>query len=344
LLLLQGLRERGHDAHLLAVRDSLLASCGKEIGAPVHYADPGRRRFSSARLIRDLLRERKIDLVHANEPHALSAAWLARSHRAVPVVAARRIALPLSPGYFSMARYRAASRIVAVSDFVRRSVIQSGLPGDRVSVIYDGVPIPAEISAKDREIARNELGIPQSAVCIGNVAAFVPEKGHDLLLRAFAPIHAKIPDSILVLRGDGPEKTHLQALAKNLKISEAVKFLPPLMEIETLFPALDIFAFPSHAEPLGSALLAAMAHSLPVAAMASGGVPEIVEDGVTGLLVRSLEAESFADALGRLIAHREEASRLGRAARDAVSKRFSANQMVDETLSLYEKLIMKRNT
>ncbi len=344
LLLLKGLRERGHGAEIIAIRDSLLASSAKEIGAPVHLAGPGRRRLSAARHIRDLVREDKVDLVHANEPHALSAAWLARSHRAVPVVVSRRIALPLSRGYFSIARYRAASRIVAVSHFVEQSVIQSGIPADRVSVIHDGVPIPAKTSENDRQNARDQLGIAQNAICIGNVAAFVPEKGHALLLRAFAAIRAKVPDCILLLRGDGPEKSQLQALAGNLGVSEAVKFLPATMDIETLFAALDIFAFPSHEEPLGSAMLAAMAHSLPVVAIARGGVPEIVEDGANGLLVNSLEVEAFAGALARLLAHREEASRLGRAAGAAILKRFSANQMVDETLRLFEQLIANNIT
>ncbi len=335
LLLLAGLRERGHAAELIAVRDSPLAARGKEIGAIVHAADPQRRRLTAAWQIRKLLRERRIDLVHANEPHALSSAWMARAHRAVPVAISRRIALPLSRSFFSRARYRTAARVIAVSHFVEQSVIQSGLPADRISVIYDGVQIPPEISQSQRKSARAQLGIAPEIPCLGNVAAFVPEKGHALLLDAFAILRAQFPECILLLRGEGRELAALQSLAQKLQVSDAVKFLQTSFDIETMFAALDIFAFPSHEEPLGSALLAAMAHALPVAAIARGGIPEVVEDGKNGLLVKNLEPEAFSSAIARLVARPDEALRLGKAARETARTRFSANRMVEETLRLY---------
>ncbi len=339
LLLLQGLRERGHAPELIAVRDSLLALRAKETGAPVHVAEPGWRRLTAALQIRKLLREHRPDLVHSNEPHALSSAWLARAHRSVPIVVARRIALPLSQGPFSLARYRAAARIVAVSHFVEQSVIQSGLPADRVLVIYDGVQISPEISQTQRDSARKELGIPREISCIGNVAAFVPEKGHAFLLDAFATLRMQFPECGLLLRGEGPELSKLQSLAQQLHVAGAVKFFPPTIEMETMFAAMDIFAFPSHEEPLGSALLAAMAHGLPVVAVARGGVPEVVEDGNNGLLMKDLDPDSFASAIAHLVAHFDEATRVGRAARETVMTRFSADRMVEETLRLYEHLV-----
>jgi glycosyltransferase involved in cell wall biosynthesis len=248
LLLLQGLREHGHSPELITVRDSLLASRAKEIGAPVHFANQGRRRLDAALQICELLRQRRLDLVHANEPHALSSAWLARAHRAVPVVISRRIALPISKGIFSLGRYRAVARVIAVSRYVKQSVIQSGFPEDRVAVIYDGVQIPSEISQTMRESARSQFGIPREIPCVGNVAAFVPEKGHVLLLQAFAKLRGQFPECVLLLRGEGPEFSNLQDLVQQLHMADAVKFLPLSTDIETMFAAMDIFAFPSHAE------------------------------------------------------------------------------------------------
>jgi glycosyltransferase involved in cell wall biosynthesis len=228
---------------------------------------------------------------------------------------------------------------VAVSHFVERAVIQSGLPADRVSMIYDGVQIPPEISQTQRDSARQRLGIPQGIPSIGNVAAFVPEKGHALLLEAFAKLRAQFSGCVLLLRGEGPELASLQTRAHQLRVAEAVKFLPRGTEIETMFAAMDVFAFPSHEEPLGSALLAAMAHSLPVAAIARGGVPEVVEDGSNGLLVKDLNADVFSSAIAGLVAHTDEATRLGMAARKTVKSRFSANRMVEETVRLYDALV-----
>jgi glycosyltransferase involved in cell wall biosynthesis len=128
----------------------------------------------------------------------------------------------------------------------------------------------------------------------------------------------------------------LHSLARTLQLEQAVKFLPPSTDIESMFAAMDIFAFPSHEEPLGSALLAAMAHSLPVVAIAHGGIPEVVEDEKNGLLMRDLDPSAFSGGITRLIADRDQAIRLGKAARETIVKRFSANQMVEETLRVYE--------
>jgi glycosyltransferase involved in cell wall biosynthesis len=218
-------------------------------------------------------------------------------------------------------------------------VVESGIPADRVSVIYDGVQIPPQISQTQRESARKQLGIPPGIPCIGNVAAFVLEKGHALLLPAFAKLHAQFPGCVLLLRGEGPELTTLQSLARELRAAEAVKFLPPAVDIETIFAAMDVFAFPSHEEPLGSALLAAMAHALPVVAIARGGIPEVVEDRRNGLLVKDLNAEAFFSAIASLVDHPDEAARLGKAARESASNYFSVDRMVERTLQVYERQI-----
>jgi glycosyltransferase involved in cell wall biosynthesis len=333
------LRERGHAAELIAVRDSLLASRALEIGVRVHLADPGRRRLSAALHIRKLAGNRSLDILHANEPHALSAAWFAHASGVVPVVVSRRIALPISKGFISTARYRGAARIIAVSHFVEQSVIRSGLPTNQIEVIYDGVEIPPEPSATQRGNARVHFGIPNAAICIGNVAALVPEKGHALLVESFAKLRLRYRECVLLIRGNGPELPRLQALASQFLIGDAVKFLPSSEDIETLFAAMDIFAFPSHEEPLGSALLAGMAHALPVVAFARGGIPEVIEDGQNGLLVKVLDSESFTTALAYLIVNRDEAVRLGSAARETIIKNFSAGRMVEDTLRLYEILV-----
>ena len=357
LLLLEGLLARGHAPELMAVRDFPLARRAKDAGISVHGVAPGCRRIAATMQIRHLIHSNKVDLVHANEPHALSAAWLACAHRAVPVIAARRIAIPLSPSFFPRARYRAAARIVAVSRFVAQSVIASGLPTGCVEVIYDGVEIPAALSAADRETSRGRIGIPRESWCIGNAAAFVPEKGHALLVRAFAALRgtmredarkasrnlpgAEAASCFLLLRGDGPELAAMRELAAQLQILDAVKFLPQDTDLKTLFAATDCFAFPSHAEPLGSALLAAMAQGLAPVAIARGGIPEVIEHEKNGLLVNSLDPEAFAAALALLAANPEQASLFGRAARETIATRFSADHMVDATLQLYERVRFK---
>jgi glycosyltransferase involved in cell wall biosynthesis len=339
LLLLKGLLARGHAPALLALHDSILARRAREAGVEVYPVIGRWRRLAAARIIRELLAGRNVDVVHANEPHALTSVWAAGARRAVPLVVSRRIARPILQNQISRARYRAAARIVGVSEFVARSVIESGFPEDRVSVIYDGVPIPPETTQTKRVECRRKVGIEAGARCIANVAAFVPEKGHALLLRAFAVLRAQFPDARLLLRGAGPELKKLQALTHTLNVQSAVTFLSPEFEIETILAAADAFAFPSSEEPLGSALLAAMAQGLPCVAFARGGVPEIIDDGKNGLFAREQNSEAFASTLTLLLAQREEKSRLGLEARKTIADRFSADRMVEQTLHLYRELV-----
>ena len=342
LLLLRGLRTRRHTPELITLRDSLLARRAQDAGVSVHGVPPGRRRLSAALAIHRLVRERRVDVVHANEPHALTSAWIAQAHRTVPLAASRRIALPLSTNSFSLARYRAAGRIVAVSNFVRKSVAAGGLGEEFVEVIYDGVEIPALISYADRERARARFSIPQESSCLGTVAALVPEKGHGLLLRTLANLRVKCPECVLLLPGEGPEKSNLKEVVQNLQFEDVVKFPGFVSDIESAYAATDLFVFPSHEEPLGSALLSAMAYGLPVVAIGRGGIPEFVEDGRNGLLVKELDPGALAAAIVRLLSNPAEARRLGEAARETIASHFSADKMVDATLNLYERLIAAR--
>ena len=340
LLLLKGLLSRGHAPELIAIRDSHLAQRASGAGVSVHAVDG--RRLEAAWRIRQLVRWRRVDVVHANEAHALTSAWAAGAHHLVPLVAARRIARPLASNPLALARYRAAARIIAVSDFVRQSVVSSGLPASRVQVIYDGVEIPHLRSEADRRAARERLAVPPEASCLLNLAALVPEKGHQLLIHAFARIRQQFPACVLLLAGEGPESAGLQELVRAQGIGDAVRFLGFVPETERVYPAADLFVFPSQEEPLGSALLLAMAHGLPVVAVARGGIPEVVKDGKNGLLVKGPDAAEMAAAIARLLSNSDVAGRLARAARETILGKFSADHMVNATFQLYEQLAAQR--
>jgi glycosyltransferase involved in cell wall biosynthesis len=342
LLLLRGLLARGHAPELITLRDSLLARRATDSGISVHGVPAGCRRLAAALAIRRLVQKRNVDVVHANEPHALTSAWLARTHRSVPVIVSRRIALPLSTDSFSLARYRAAARIVAVSHFVAKSVVASGFAENCVDVIYDGVEIPAAISGVDRDRARKRFSISQESLCIGNVAAFVKEKGHEVLVTAFANLLQQFQRCALLLPGEGPEKDKMQELVRRLGLEAVVNFPGFVPDIENVYAAIDLFVFPSYEEPLGSSLLSAMAHGLPIVAFARGGIPEIVDHGKNGLLLKEVDPAALSAVIARLLSNLAEARRLGENARENISSRFSADHMVDATLQLYERLIAAR--
>ncbi len=159
LLLMTGLERRGHCAELVAVRDSAIASRAQAAGIRVHAVSDRARRIGAARRLRKLIREKRFDIVYANEAHALTAAWLARAHRHVPLVAARRVVFPLSRSPISLARYRAATRIVAISQAVRSELLAAGLDAKRIEVVPDGVEIPDPISRRSAPARAGALGI-----------------------------------------------------------------------------------------------------------------------------------------------------------------------------------------
>jgi len=339
LQLLRGLVALGHTPELITIRGSLLAQRAQSVGVHVHLVDKRWRRLSAVFAIRELLSRHEVEIVHTNEPHALSAAWLARSHRHVPLVASRRVIFPLSKSAVSLSRYRAAAKIIAVSQCVSSALVNSGIQADNITVIPDGVPIENAISLGDREHARQSLGIEPDILLIGCVAAFTPDKGQEILIRAFAQIRARFPICKLVLTGDGPCRAKLAALVHELGLDGAVLFTGFVEDIRRIYAAIDLFAFLAQAEALGTALLLAMAQGLPVVASARGGIPEVLENGRNGLLVKDSNPEAVASAIGQLIADPELAAHLGSAAHETVVANFSQDRMVQETLRLYKILV-----
>jgi glycosyltransferase involved in cell wall biosynthesis len=343
-LTLRGLRERGHDAELLAVRDSPLAKRAVTAGITVHAASPRARRASAALLLRKLVAHQKYDLLHANEPHALTALWLSGSAKHAPLVISRRVAYPLGQSPLARKRYQAAERVLAVSRFVAESVLQSGVAAEKLEIIYDGVELPHLANVEARERARRLWGVSQIDLLMGCIGYLLPEKGQEFALRALRNVRAKIPNARLLLAGDGPCREKLESLAQQLGLKDGVIFAGFVEDVSQAYAAMDVFVFPSLAEPLGTSLLAAMAWGLPVLAVASGGVQEVVEDGATGLLVSQPDSGLIAAGMLRLLTHESLRMRLGGAARRKIEERFSADRMVENTIRVYEDVLKKRRS
>jgi glycosyltransferase involved in cell wall biosynthesis len=338
LLTAKGMLACGHDAQLVAIRDSPLARRAAQAGIQVHEVPASAKRARAAVLLHRLLSQKKFDVVHANEPHALTAAWLAGAHKKLPVVASRRVAYRLQNNAIARSRYLMAKRILAVSRFVAASVLESGIPADRVEVVYEGVEVPPAITPEAHERARQRWGVAANERLLGCVGYLLPEKGQESMLRAMPEVRAKFPGTRLLLAGDGPCRTRLEGLVKQLDLQDAVIFAGFVKDVAQVYAALNIFVFPSLAEPLGTSLLAAMAWGLPVLAVASGGVPEYVDDGENGLLVAESDPQLAADGLLRLLTNDSLRTQLCRNARQTIENKFSARRMVENTLSAYQKV------
>src|SRR5260221_10066721 len=167
LLLLKGLYERGHAAELLTAKGSSLGHRASKLGFCVHYTSRDTLRLPAAAAIRGLMSDGRFDVVHVNESHALTAAWMSRAHRRAPLLISRRVGFPLKQNHFSRARFAAATRIIASSDWVAEQLAASGVPRDRVTVIYEGVEIPTPVTAEMRREGRAPWRAPRNEKHLG---------------------------------------------------------------------------------------------------------------------------------------------------------------------------------
>lgn len=338
LLLLRGLHARGHAAELLAVEGSALGQRAAGCGVRVHTVPARFPTIQAYRTLRRILAARLPEVVHANEPHALTAAWLAGAAARTSLVISRRVGYPLTKGRLAKARYHAARRIIANSQWVAEQAAACGIPRKKISVIYEGTEIPPLPTPEQRREARARWGITDNAPLLGCAGVFLPDKGQEWLIRALAALLPDFRNCRLLLAGDGPLRPRLEALARELGVAQAVLFPGFVRDVETVYAALDVFLLPSFFEALNNSLIAAMAHEIPSVAFARGALPEIIEHEQSGLLVSGPEVAEIRGAVARILKDRDFSARIGRAGRARVQRTFSSDRMVEETLHLYEEL------
>lgn len=229
---------------------------------------------------------------------------------------------PLRGLYAALSRL---ARVVAVSEAVAASLAAAGVPRSRMEVVAPGVE-PGEY-----ERAEPHRGAP----VIACIARLHREKNVALLIRAFARVHAEIPEARLVIFGDGPERGALERLAAALGLGSVVEFRGYVKDAGRRCGDFDILAVPSSREAFGIAALEAMACGVPVIATRVGGLPELVLDGETGLLVPPEDEKALAETLTGLLRDPERAARLGAAGRERALTRFTVAKM----LSAWDRLL-----
>jgi glycosyltransferase involved in cell wall biosynthesis len=350
LLLLKALNARGDCAELVTVKGSALGRRAVKRRLKVHFVMPRARRISAAVKIRVLTKGGSFDVVHANEAHAVTAAWLAGAHRRAAFVISRRVGYPLATGALARARYKAAARIVAISQWVAQQLVESGTPKEKISVVYEGVEIPGNPRAQSPHLARMHWGVAgvsddakvaREAPLLGSVGVLSPDKGHELLIRALAQLRKEYNGCRLLLAGDGPSRPTLEALARDLGVQHAVIFAGFVKDIQSVYPALDVFLFPSSFEGLGTSLLAAMSYEVPSVAFECCAFREIIENEKSGLLVEPGNVEGIVEAASRLLKDKEFARSIGRAGRQRIGEIFSCDHMVEEMKKVYREVCQR---
>lgn len=228
---------------------------------------------------------------------------------------------------------------VAVSRDLRDEGVRAGIyRANKVTVIPNGLQLDHVPAAFDADAKRKALGIPAGCPVIGTVTRLEPQKANDVFVRAVARISREVPNLVVLIAGDGPERTELEALAAMLGIADRIRFLGWRDDAVELLGVLDVFCMTSRWEGCPMVLLEAMAMRRPVVATDIGGVREIVVGQETGLLVAQDDPDAMADAVVRLLAAQDVRDRMGAAGRMRVEQHFGAEGMLGAYARLYRDL------
>lgn len=278
------------------------------------------------------------DVVHAHDPHAVAMASMALSFRVGPkvptLVASRRVDFHLQKHSFSRWKYRQVTCFIAASRAIADVLAADGVPKARITVVHDGIDVERVMHVPAADLHR-EFWFPRGAPVLVNVAALVPHKGQKFLVDAMARVRRTIADAQLVIFGEGELRGALEAQIRELGLDKHVVLAGFREDVLELTRSADLFVLSSVTEGLGSTLLDAMAMGLAVAGTRAGGIPEAVEEGVTGVLVPPGNSEALAEAIVRLLGDAPARTRMGEAGRARVRAEFGVDRLVEGTLAAY---------
>lgn len=297
--------------------------------------------FGEAAILASELRRRRISHIHAHFANVASE---------VAMLAARMLGLSWSITLHGLADFRnpavsrlgpkinSAAMVICVSDYGRAQAMLNSDPGmwTKIHVVRCGVDTQRFAPVQTRPKASS-----RGPIRLLNVARLAPEKGHNFLLEAISQVQHRGFDYVCTIVGDGPERAQLEASARVLGIADRVTFTGAVGqdEIGEYYDAADVFVLPSLAEGLPVVLMEAMAHGVPVIASRIMGIPELVEDGVNGLLVVPGRPEALADAVSTLAQDDAMRRRMGTKAREKVCSEFNSRKSAEKLAQLFQNIL-----
>jgi glycosyltransferase involved in cell wall biosynthesis len=340
MTLLRGLHQRGHEINLICHPKSLLEERAREAGIRVH---PVAMRSEAGLIaffrLQAILRRTNPEILAFNTPRPILLAGLASRLAAVKVrMIFRRVNFPLRRNPLTRLKYRwGIDCIVAISESIRRQLEAGGVPSSKIRTVYEGMDI--SIYPK---LMRPERRTHAQPVIVGTIAHLSPEKGLTYLIKAAAGIPNVRSRIQFVVVGDGECREQLETEVQAFDLASCFRFLGFQTRTAEHLRSFDIFVLPSLSEGLSSAILAAMASSLPVIATQVGGIPELIQNEVNGLLVPPGNSAALRSAIERLESNLEERQRMGQAGRSMIEDRFTLRRKIIETEELCTALLCQK--
>jgi glycosyltransferase involved in cell wall biosynthesis len=355
LQLATGLRAHGFDCEIACPGDSGLVHDALEANVLVHPVPivgplhPLRDPLAIIAL-REVIHERRPAIIHA---HGSKAGLIARvasllsGHTPTVVTVHNQVLYGgISPlmrrVYITLERWlaRRTARIITVSDALRTELLDVyGLPARLVTTVHNGLDLSPFLKGGDGPAARRRYGVPADSVAFGLAARFAPQKAHDVLIDAAVPVLERDERAWLLLAGDGPLLEAARTKARATRVRDRILFPGFETDVPGLLAALDVYVSPAIAEGLGLATIEAMAAGLPVVATTAGGTPEVVESGVTGVLVPPGRPAPLTEALNGLLRDLALRRSMGEAGRARAVAEFGEDRMLERIAEVYREVL-----
>jgi glycosyltransferase involved in cell wall biosynthesis len=337
LTLLRGFCDRRHQVHLVCHPKTLLEERARSAGAVVHpLSIPREIGVSSLVRLRRIISRLRPEILAFNTPRSILPGNLASRHSSVRVrIIFRRVNFPLGENFITRLKYTwGIDCIVAISDSIKQQLQAGGVPSSLIRTIHEGLDLSLY---PERETAWTARG--PDPIVVGTLASLSPEKGLTYLVKAASLIPYASFRLRFVIVGDGECRGDLERQVRQEGLESIFQFVGFQDQVLTYLNAFHLLVLPSLSEGLSSAILAAMAASLPVIATNVGGIPELVQHGHNGLLVPPRDPIALAEAIQILCDNPRQAREMGKRGRQRMEERFTLERKISETEELCYSLL-----
>lgn len=335
--LVEGLQSRGHNNFVVCQPKSVLREKLFSSKTPVFpLAMHGEWDLIAAIKLAMIIKKNNIQILHLHTAHAHTLGLLAaKFNPACKVIVSRRVDFHIHSRF----KYkRGINKIITVSERIRQVLIEDKIDAEKIVAVHSGVDLERFNGIKSNGYIYKEFNLDGKTPIVGIVAALAPHKDHQNFLYAAGKLKEKYPRVKFLIVGEGELKQDLKILTRQLGLEKEVIFTGFRKDSLEIISTFDVFVLSSCLEGMGSVLLEAMALAKPIVATRTGGIPEVVLNGVTGILVSPGDSGELANGIMQLLGDNALAKEMGLKGKERV-KEFSKDKMVEKTEGIYKKIM-----
>ena len=332
-----GVKKLGASVYILCQPESILAKKAKQSDIEV-FTFPMRKTYDIKAIYYTMKLIKKLDIdvinTHSGKDSYIAGIAGKLSKKHCLIVRTRHLALPITSTF----SYKYLSDIVVtVSEYVKKYLIHKGIPEEKVFAVPTGIDLnifnPVEVKGN----LKNELGLSNDIPLVGTIAVLRKKKGHHILIEAIPHVLKRIPETVFVFVGDGPQRKNIEEKIKEYKLKNNCFLLGHRDDVPQILKSIDLFVLPTLQEALGTSFIEAMAMEKAVIGSDVDGVREVIDEGVNGYLVPSKDSVALAERIIELLNDRKKAKEFGIQGRKKVENKYTIEKMCRGMIEVYLK-------